>query len=252
MRTAVGALVLALAVVGARGQEAPSQDGPVPNGDGDVAAAAGYGPGGGYRMEQGMTAPKIVNVVAAVYPEDWPAGSGIRRSLLSMIVNEDGVPLFIHVVRSAGDAFDAAAIYAVRQSKFEPGVREQKKVPIRMVARVTFTPDHALALPELLHATYRGMGKDPVADYPPKLLYKVEAQFSEEARRKKISGTVTVSLLVTETGAVSDVKVERGAGYGLDQKAVEAVSQYRFAPAMKDGEPIAQHIQVMVNFQIFR
>lgn len=251
MRRAWQALVLALAVVAAQAQQAPTQDGPVLNRDGDVAASAGYGPGGGYRMEQGMTAPRIVNAVAAVYPEDWPAGSGVRRSLLSMIVNEDGVPLFIHVVRSAGDDFDAAAIYAVRQSKFEPGLRDQKKVPIRMVARVTFTPDHAPALPELVHATYRGAPQDPAADFPPKLLHRVEAEFSEEARRKKISGIVAVSLLVTETGEVRDVHVDRGAGYGLDEKAVEAVSQYRFAPAMKDGKPIAQHIRIDVSFQRF-
>jgi TonB family protein len=201
-------------------------------------------------MEAGMTAPKIVQAVAAVYPEDaYPEGNG--HCTLSMTIDQNGVPLFIHLVHSAGEAFDSAAIYAVRQSKFDPGLREGKAVPIRTIVRVTFTADHAPAVPEIVKRTYVGTGDSVRADYPPKVTRRGEVEYSEEARKKRINGAVLISLLVTEEGLPAEVHVVRGMGYGLDEKAMEAVRQYRFQPAMKDGKPIAQHISIEVNFQLY-
>ncbi len=124
-------------------------------------------------------------------------------------------------------------------------------MPIRTLVRLTFTADHAAAVPEILKQTYRGPGDSIRADYPPKVIRQGEVEYSDEGRRRRINGAVTVSLLVTEEGLPAEVKVVRGLGYGLDEKAMEAVRQYRFQPAMKDGRPIAQHISVEVMFQIF-
>jgi protein TonB len=49
----------------------------------------------------------------------------------------------------------------------------------------------------------------------------------------------------------TDVQVEKSLGYGLDEEAVKAVSQYRFKPAQKDGRPVAVQIHIAVNFQIY-
>ena len=198
-----------------------------------------------------MTAPKIIQPVAAEYPKDLAVDVGTVRCTLSMVIDEHGMPLFIRVLHSAGEEFDAAAILAVRRSKFEAGSREQKALPIPTVVRVTFSQDHAAALPEILKPTFRGPGDEVVADYPPQLLRRAEPQFSEEARKKKVNGTITISLLITEQGMPADVRVVRGLGYGLDENAVEAVKQYRFKPAMKDGRAIAQHISIEVSFHIY-
>jgi protein TonB len=84
----------------------------------------------------------------------------------------------------------------------------------------------------------------------PVVLYAPDAEFSEEARKAKFSGNVEVYLIVDETGAPSHIRVVRGVGMGLDDKAIEAVRQYKFKPAMKDGKPVKVPLYIDVNFQI--
>lgn len=85
----------------------------------------------------------------------------------------------------------------------------------------------------------------------PVLIYSVEPEFSEEARKAKVAGNVLVNLYVDQNGNPSHVHVIRGVGMGLDEKAVEAVKQYKFKPAMENGKPVLVELNVEVNFQIF-
>ena len=85
----------------------------------------------------------------------------------------------------------------------------------------------------------------------PIVLYSVEPEFSEQARKAKFSGNVEVYLWVDENGSPSHIRVVRGVGMGLDEKAIEAVRQYKFKPAMKDGKPVKVDLYIDVNFQIF-
>jgi protein TonB len=85
----------------------------------------------------------------------------------------------------------------------------------------------------------------------PEVLYSPEPEFSEEARKAKFSGNVQVYLWVDESGNPSHIRVVRGIGMGLDEKAIEAVRQYKFRPAMKDGKPVKVDLYIDVNFQIF-
>lgn len=84
----------------------------------------------------------------------------------------------------------------------------------------------------------------------PSLLSKVDPQFSEQARKEKFGGIVLVNLIVDANGMPRNVHVLRGVGMGLDEKAVEAVKQYKFLPAMEGGKPVAVELNVEVNFQI--
>ncbi len=86
---------------------------------------------------------------------------------------------------------------------------------------------------------------------PPTVIFQVDPEFSEEARKAKFSGNVQVYLWVDEQGNPSHVKVIRGVGMGLDDKAVEAVRQYKFKPAMQNGKPVKVDLYIDVNFQIF-
>lgn len=86
---------------------------------------------------------------------------------------------------------------------------------------------------------------------PPSVLHEVEPEFSEEARKAKFSGNVQVYLWVDEQGNPSHVRVYHGVGMGLDEKAVEAVKQYKFKPAMQNGKPVKVDLYIDVNFQIF-
>jgi protein TonB len=85
----------------------------------------------------------------------------------------------------------------------------------------------------------------------PELIYKIDPEFSEEARKAKFMGIVLVNLIVDANGNPQNVHVLRGVGMGLDQKAVEAVKQYKFKPAKEAGKPVAVELNVQVDFQIF-
>ena len=85
----------------------------------------------------------------------------------------------------------------------------------------------------------------------PVLLYSVEPEFSEEARRAKVAGNVIVNIWVDAQGNPSHARVVKGVGMGLDEKAVAAVKQYRFKPAMEGGKPVMVEMNVEVTFQIF-
>jgi protein TonB len=85
----------------------------------------------------------------------------------------------------------------------------------------------------------------------PQLIFSVEPEFSEEARKAKVAGNVLVNLWVDTNGNPSHVRVIRGVGMGLDEKAKEAVLQYKFKPAMENGKPVLVELNVEVNFQIF-
>jgi len=86
---------------------------------------------------------------------------------------------------------------------------------------------------------------------PPVVISSIDPEFSEEARKDKFSGNVEVYLWVNEHGNPSHVRVVRGVGMGLDEKAVEAVRQYKFKPAMQNGKPVKVDLYIDVNFQIF-
>ena len=85
----------------------------------------------------------------------------------------------------------------------------------------------------------------------PRALQTPDPEYSEEARKAKYQGTVVLWLIVDQGGRPQNVKVARSLGMGLDQKAIEAVRQWKFEPAMKDGRPVAVQINVEVNFRLY-
>jgi len=84
----------------------------------------------------------------------------------------------------------------------------------------------------------------------PQLLFKVEPEYSEEARKAKFQGTVLLYVEVDEKGLPRNIKVIRPLGLGLDQKAIEAVEKWKFSPGKKDGKPVAVQAQIEVNFRL--
>jgi len=85
----------------------------------------------------------------------------------------------------------------------------------------------------------------------PKAIYAPDPEYSEEARKAKFQGTCVLWLIVGPDGRPRDIKVQRTLGLGLDEKAIEAVKQWRFEPAMKDNKPVAVQINVEVSFRLY-
>jgi periplasmic protein TonB len=85
----------------------------------------------------------------------------------------------------------------------------------------------------------------------PRAIYSPEPEFSEEARKAKYQGVCTLGLVVGTDGHPSDIRVLSSLGMGLDEKAIEAVKNWKFEPAMKDGHPVRVAIAVEVDFHLY-
>ena len=84
----------------------------------------------------------------------------------------------------------------------------------------------------------------------PRVIYKVEPQYTEEARNAKISGTVLLSIVVDAAGNPGDIQVVRGLDPGLDKNAIAALSQWHFAPATKDNQAVTVQADVEVHYRL--
>jgi len=84
----------------------------------------------------------------------------------------------------------------------------------------------------------------------PTVLYKVEPQYTDEARAAKYQGTVLLTVDVEPDGVAHNIRATRGLGLGLTQSALDAVRQWRFHPATRDGAPLAVQASIEVNFRL--
>jgi TonB family protein len=85
---------------------------------------------------------------------------------------------------------------------------------------------------------------------PPSLLREVKPDYSEQARQRHIEGDVVMEIVVRRDGTVGDVRVIDGLGYGLDERAMQAVRQWRFSPARRRGAPVNVMVEVAMEFKI--
>jgi protein TonB len=84
----------------------------------------------------------------------------------------------------------------------------------------------------------------------PVLLRKVDPEFSEDARKAKFSGTVSLNVTIDVAGHPRNIRIVRSISMGLDEKAIEAVTQWFFKPGTKDGKPVAVSALVDVMFHL--
>jgi protein TonB len=85
---------------------------------------------------------------------------------------------------------------------------------------------------------------------PPTVLREVRPDYTEDGRRRNIEGDVVLEIVVRRDGSVGDVKLLQGLGAGLDQRAVDAVRQWRFSPAQRQGAPVDVIVEVAVEFKL--
>jgi len=173
---------------------------------------------------------------------------------------------------SAGAAFtmETYAKFLTEQSRTgEAEATLARSLPIRQ-ARVAAMSAQAVAStsePAASGAAFRSLAPGAASDHvanaigadpvrvgngvsAPVLLSKQEPQYSEEARAGKYQGTVMLRIVIGPDGRATDLKLLRSLGFGLDEKAADAVMQWRFAPGKKDGAPVSVEATVEVNFKL--
>ena len=84
----------------------------------------------------------------------------------------------------------------------------------------------------------------------PTILHEVKPDYTDDARRRGLSGDVVLEIVVKSDGRVGAVRILQGLGAGLDQRAVDAVRQWRFSPARRLGTPVDVLVEVAVEFRL--
>jgi len=123
------------------------------------------------------------------------------------------------------------------------------RFPVRGVTSPKYDPSGASA-PVNGGASGGGVYSLGDAVTPPTVLSRVEAKYSDEARKAKYTGRVTLSIVVSVDGKAEQIRVIKSLGMGLDEKAVEAIQQWRFKPGTKNGTPVAVQANITFDFSM--
>ena len=208
------------------------------------------------------------------------------KAVLSFLVDTTGFPRDIAFEEGAGGRLDQIAYKLVSTDRFKPALHQNSSVIVPMRDEVELqaclpkknaspgdtqstTALSAQPKQELIAMTLSeqqlefasiltnsggpamplNKSKDLVS--APVVLNSVQALFTDEAKRKSISGICLLSLVVDTEGKPRNVRVIRPLGFGLDRNAVEAARTYRFKPAMRNRTPVPVMITVEVNFLLY-
>ena len=120
----------------------------------------------------------------------------------------------------------------------------------------TVEPPPEKAAPEQMTETEAPLSGPPLkvggAVTAPKAIKMVDPEYSEQARKANLEGTILLSFIVDIDGHPKNIVVTRPLGAGLEQQAITAVRQWRFQPATKDGQPVPVEITAEVSFHLYR
>lgn len=207
----------------------------------------------------------------------------------SLIVDAAGKPRNITFRQALGSDFDKLALQIVSMDRFKPGTYEGAPVaiaqsveveirackdetkddhgkkfdqlqlrfqPVQTINSLPRPPEEVVLTPENSSSQEININASQVYRVggevsAPVIVFFREAKYSNKARRAKFEGICQLSLIVDTQGMPQDVHIVKAAGMGLDENAIEAVRQYRFKPAMKNGVPVAAMMNVGVNFRLY-
>ena len=209
-----------------------------------------------------------------VYPEDARAEDVEGQVVVQFVVDKQGGVENPVVLRSPDDRLAEAAIAAVRQARFRPGMQRGEPVRVRFAVPITFrlsggddltrheAMDRAIgearAQVERARDRTAGPGEDGVynvAEVQPELIgglagLQEAIVYPEDAYAERVEGQVVVQFVVNEEGGVVDPVVLRSPDDRLAEAAIAAVRQARFRPGMQRGEPVRVRFAVPITFRL--
>jgi len=184
-----------------------------------------------------------VHTVSPKYPKDARKQKVEGQVTLHVTIAGDGSVKDVAVVRGDSRLTDAA-LAAVRKWRFQPFTADGKPVEGQRDVTINFTlSGDSVPLGPVFKVGEAGVTA-------PVLTYSRDPDYSEEARQARLVGTVLLSIVVAPDGSPRDIKVTRPLGSGLDEKAIEAIREWKFRPGTKDGQPVAVSLSVEVAFHL--
>lgn len=192
--------------------------------------------------------------------------------VLDVLIGKNGKVKEVHLV-SGDPILSRSAVDAVRHWRYAPFISQGAGVETRTTVTVHFVlttgpydcPGQQanqynfrtdLSTPSSSSTTAQTSPQQAVFKVggsvkPPQAVHTPDPQYTPSARKAARQGTAVLSAIVTPEGRIAVVKMERVLGYGLDQKAIDAVCQWKFKPALKDDRPVAVQINVEVTFRLY-
>jgi TonB family protein len=172
-------------------------------------------------------------------------------------VDDHGNPVNLQVLNASHPIWGPEAMAVVREWQFVPGMKYGAPVSAPGTVDLVWGPTN-LTLQALqwavaqLSAPSTPAQPEPVRNvsYPPAVIYQTDPSYTDAARRAGLQGTVRISLVVGEDGAPQNLRVISPLGLGLDEKAIEAVTQWRFLPPLVNGELLRIRAVIEVNFHL--
>jgi TonB family protein len=173
--------------------------------------------------------------------------------VLNVVFGADGRMTGIRIIRGLPDGLTEQAITAAQAIRFEPAVKDGQRVSVR--GNLEFSFNLGKSASELTSKQSEPEASDGIhpltAFMRPTILYKEKAKYTEEARQKKIQGTVVLNVTFGADGRMGDIEVERGLPHGLSEQAIAAARVIRFEPALKDGKPASVKGRLEFAFNLY-
>jgi len=229
-----------------------------------VAAAVAYHPAS-WRIRRRIaeTRELVCDEMAAGAMGDRPEYAASLLRLATAMAVPAARPFYASETQAIG-VFDAGILEerVMRLTMDLPKVTRARKVAMAVMATCALlggaatatalsfdvTPQDGATANAPVHEKVYKIGGDVT---PPVLTHSVDAEFTKKAKDAKYQGVSVVSLVVDSHGMPRHVHTIRKLGMGLDEKAVEAVKQYKFKPAMKGGSPVPVMMSIEVNFRLY-
>jgi TonB family protein len=144
----------------------------------------------------------------------------------------------LRIVKGLGYGLDEKAVLALRDWKFAPD-----GAPVAVITQI----DIDFRLPDP-----GGVFKIPGGGFvqPPLVLQRIDPQYTDEARAAGYQGTVVVEGTVKPDGTLEVLRIVQGLDYGLTEKALEALKQWKFRPLVRNGQVVPVSMNVEVNFNL--
>ena len=216
-----------------------------------------------YKPGNGVSAPVVVKEVKPEYTAEAMRARVEGTVTLECVVQADGAIGEVRVAKALHPGLDQEAIKAVKQWRFKPGLKDGKPVAVRVTLEMSFTlrdkpPQPLFPVPPLAPGDAGGKGqKEAPRVYKvgngvsaPVAIKQVKPQYTADAKRAKVEGTVELECVVEPTGSVGDVTVTRSLNEGLDQEAIKAAKQWRFETGTKDGKAVPVLITLEMTFTL--
>jgi TonB family protein len=178
------------------------------------------------------------------------ASGRLTTVTLLLRVDKSGVPVDFTVENASEPLWGKEAIGVVRSWRFRPAMENGKPVNTPVEVDLAWGPRDLPRGEQSVRSSGATSVSASLLSFHPPVVSRVEPVYSFEALARNIEGSALISMTVDEDGVPRDLKAQWSPGYGLDQKAIEAVSQWRFRPVVSGGKAVAVPAEVSVSFTL--